>query len=68
MPEQLYTYRFGSARDAVSRYRLRWKRRVCRVLARGAMNTCAIEFCDNHERLVCSRNALRKETTSANED
>lgn len=36
------------------------KGRVCRVLCRGRMNTCRIEFVDNGQREVVSRNALRK--------
>lgn len=31
----------------------------CRVLSRGKMNSCAVEFEDGH-RAVTSRNALRK--------
>jgi len=49
-------------------YRYAWKNnarraalygRLCRVLARGSMNSCLIEF-ENGERVVTSRNALRR--------
>jgi hypothetical protein len=52
MAEQLYVYR----------WRLRNPRlggQVCRVLARGALNTALVQFADG-ERVVISRNALRK--------
>lgn len=50
-------------------YRYPWKNnvkratmygRVFRVVARGAMNSVLIEFSDNGQREVTSRNALRK--------
>jgi len=34
--------------------------RICRVLVRGKMNTCLLEFVDNGERTITSRNAIRK--------
>ena len=34
----------------------------CRVLARGKLNSAAIEFESDHHRAVVSRNALRKAT------
>jgi hypothetical protein len=34
--------------------------RICTVLVRGKMNSCLIEFEDNNQREVVSRNALRK--------
>jgi hypothetical protein len=34
--------------------------RVCRVLCRGTMNSAMIEFIDNGQREVVSRNALRR--------
>lgn len=55
-----YIYRFGSMTDAVSRYRLRWKGRRCRLLACGKLNSCLLEFLDTGERLCTSRNAIRK--------
>ena len=36
------------------------KGRFCRVLARGKMNSCLVEFIDNQQREVVSRNAVRK--------
>jgi len=56
----IYTYAFGSDANAVSRHRLRWKGRPCRVVARGGLNTVMVEFLDNGERLTCSRNAIRR--------
>lgn len=34
--------------------------RLCRVVARGKMNSALVEFTDNGQREVVSRNALRK--------
>ena len=34
--------------------------RVCRVICRGTMNSAMIEFTDNGQREVVSRNALRR--------
>lgn len=46
------------------RYIYRWNRQgrkgeVCRVLCRGAMNSCLLEFADGF-KMVTSRNALKK--------
>lgn len=49
------------------RYIFRWNRpgmpgrkgQVCKVLARGKMNSCLVEFTDGF-RAVTSRNALKK--------
>ena len=48
-------------------YRWFWKTRLperrdqrCRVLARGALNSCLIEFLSDGHRVVTSRYALRK--------
>jgi len=38
------------------------KGRMCRVVARGRMNSALVEFTDNGQREVISRNALRKVT------
>ena len=38
--------------------------RVCRVVCRGAMNSAMIEFTDNGQREVVSRNALRRQNTA----
>ncbi len=37
--------------------------RACRVLVRGAFNSALIEFADNGQREVVSRNALRRVTS-----
>lgn len=34
--------------------------RTCRVVCRGAMNSALVEFTDNGQREVISRNALRR--------
>ncbi len=62
MSEQLYIYRWGNDKDIVGRIRMQWKGRKCRLLIRGKMNQCLVEFIDTKERvrLNCSRNALRK--------
>lgn len=60
MSERSYVFRWGSNANAVSRYRLRWKNRTCRVLVRGKMNTCMVRFLDDGELLVTSRNALER--------
>ncbi len=60
MAEQLYRYSWGNDKNAIGRVRLRWKGRKCRVLHRGKMNSCLLEFIDDGEQLCCSRNALRK--------
>jgi len=53
--------------DTAQLYRWRWKARLperrgelFRVLARGKMNSCLIEFLSDGWRVVTSRNALRK--------
>ena len=40
--------------------RVTMKGRVCRVVCRGTMNSAMIEFTDNGQREVVSRNALRR--------
>lgn len=55
MDEQLYVYRWGN-----NEKRATMKGRICRVLGRGQMNSCLIEFVDNGQCEVTSRNALRK--------
>ncbi len=60
MSEQLYIYCWGNQKDSVGRFRMELKGRKCRILTRGKLNSCEIEFVDNGERLCCSRNALRK--------
>jgi len=61
--EQLYVYCWGN-----NPARARMKGRVCRVLARGAKNSVAIEFVDNGERTLTSRNALRRVSTDYADD
>ena len=58
--ETIYIYRWGNNKDAVGRFRRRFKGRKCRIVQRGKMNSVLIEFIDNKERLNTSRNALRK--------
>jgi len=53
MQDQRYVFRWG-------KYRPEWKGRICRVLARGSMNTAMVQFEDNNELAIISRNALRK--------
>ena len=60
MTEQLYVYRWGNDKNAVGRHRLQFKGRKCKVLVRGKMNSCLIKFVDNGEKIVTSRNALKK--------
>jgi hypothetical protein len=36
--------------------------RICCVICRGAMNSALVEFVDNRQREVVSRNALRVST------
>lgn len=50
----VYVYRWG-------KYRPEWKGRLCHVISRGTMNSALIQFTDNGERAVVSRNALRKQ-------
>ena len=58
MCEQLYTFRWGNNPKRKS-----MQGRVCRVVARGRMNSVMIEFSDNGQREVVSRNALQKVQT-----
>ena len=55
MSESLYTYGWGN-----NDKRATMQGRVCRVLHRGAMNSAMVEFTDNGQQEVVSRNALRK--------
>jgi hypothetical protein len=52
--EQLYEYRWN--RPGLPGR----KGTVCRVLVRGKMNSCTVEFVSDGFRAVTSRNALRK--------
>lgn len=51
--EQLYTWRVAT------RYPDR-KGTLCRVLVRGKMNSCLVEFVNDGYRTVTSRNYVRK--------
>ena len=55
MKEQLYVFRWGN-----NPQRAKMKGRICRVLSRGAKNSAKIEFVDNGQKEIISRNALRK--------
>ena len=53
-----------ASRNTERFYVYRWNRQgrkgyVCRVLARGAMNSCLVVFADGF-KMVTSRNALRR--------
>lgn len=50
----LYVFSWGN-----NSKRITMKGRVCRLLARGSMNSCLIEF-ENGQKEIVSRNALRK--------
>ena len=58
MGEQIYRDAWGNLPC-----RQRLKGREFRVIARGKMNTALVEFIDNGERQVISRNAFRKAKT-----
>jgi hypothetical protein len=51
--QQLYVFRWN---------RMDRKGQVCRVLVRGAMNSCLVEFVDDGHKAMTSRNALKKKT------
>ena len=51
----LYRYCWGN-----NEKRITMKGRICKVLAWGKMNSCMIEFTDNKQREIVSRNSLRK--------
>jgi hypothetical protein len=51
----LYIYKWGN-----NPKRLKMKNRICKCLVRGKMNSCLIEFIDNGQMEVTSRNALNK--------
>lgn len=52
---ELYRFCWGN-----NEKRIMMKNRKCVVLARGRMNSCMIEFTDNKQREIVSRNSLRK--------
>jgi hypothetical protein len=51
----LYKFAWGN-----NEKRATMKNRICKVICRGKMNSCLIEFIDNNQREVVSRNAIRK--------
>lgn len=51
-----YTYAWGN-----NPVRATYKGKRCRVVCRGKMNSCLLEFADGR-KLVTSRNAIRKAT------
>lgn len=57
---RLYIYHWGNTKDAVGKWRMRFKGRTCRILARNqAFNTVLIEFLDDGKMLNTSLNAIR---------
>jgi hypothetical protein len=55
--------------EPVFKYEYRWNRMgrkgtTCRVLSRGKMNSCLVEFADGH-KAITSRNALSKKRRAA---
>lgn len=54
MSEKLYIYQWGN-----NPKRAKMKGRTCKVLWRGKMNSCAVEFIDDNQREIVSRNSLR---------
>lgn len=56
MPDRpTYRYRWGN-----NSKRAAMKGRTCHVLARGTHNSALVEFTDNYQREVISRNALAR--------
>lgn len=53
MPRYIYAWGNNAKRATL-------RGRVCTVLARGKMNSVAVEFLDNGQREIISGNALRK--------
>jgi len=54
MADQRYTYCWAN-----NPKRATLKGRICRMVGRGKMNSCLVEF-ENGQREVISRNAIRK--------
>ena len=50
-----YKYNWGNNPKRVT-----LKNRICIVICRGKMNSALVEFLDNKQREIISRNALRK--------
>lgn len=55
MSTQLYRYGWKNNSKRETLYG-----RTCRMVCRGTMNSCCVEFVDNGQREVISRNAIRK--------
>jgi len=55
MNNQIYIFKWGN-----NSKRLTLKNRRCKVLHRGIMNSALVEFTDNKQIEVISRNSLRK--------
>jgi len=55
MIDQFYAYGWGN-----NSKRATLKGRKCRILERMSMNSCIVEFVDDGQKEVISRNALRK--------
>jgi len=53
--EPLYRFDWGN-----NSKRATLKGRICHVIKRGGKNSCMVEFVDNGQREIVSRNALRK--------
>ena len=56
MNEPIYVYRWGN-----NPVRAKLKGRRCKVIARGTLNSCMIEFLDTGDRFITSRNALQRD-------
>ena len=58
----MYRYIWGNKIDPYGNItkRLGLKGRVCRVLARGKMNSILIEFIDNGQKEIVSRFSIRR--------
>ena len=54
-----YTWKNNEKRETLYK-------RACRVLVRGRMNSCLIEF-ENGQREVVSRNAVKRQTPRGNQ-
>ena len=54
MPEKIYKFMWGN-----NPKRLTMKGRHCKVIAYGAKNSICIEFIDNNQREIVSRNSVR---------
>lgn len=56
MTKNRYVYRWRNNAKRATLYG-----RLCSVVARGRRNSCLVEFADNRQREIVSRNAIRKE-------